>query len=178
MALVIEDGSGVAGADSYVTRAEYIQFSLDYYGATVADDDAADVDLRKAFAWLNGQSWKGTKTYGRSQTGAWPRTGVKDCEGIAIASDEIPTEVKQAQMELAYAERVSPGTLTPAGSVRDALVSREKVDVIEVEYDLSTMTPENALLYAQVRVEAAMRLLGCFLSGGGRLGRRTYVVTV
>ena len=96
MALVIEDGSGVAGADSYATRAEYITYVADYYGGTVADEDASDVFLRAAFSWMKGQSWKGTKTYGRSQTGAWPRTDVEDCEGYAIDTDAIPVEVKQA----------------------------------------------------------------------------------
>ena len=134
--------------------------------------------LRAAFSWMKGQSWKGTKTYGRSQTGAWPRTDVEDCEGYAIDTDAIPVEVKQAQMELAWAEQQSPSTLSPSGSVRDALVSREKVDVIEVEYDTATMSASDALAYAAVRVEAAMRLLGCFLTGGGRVGRSTYVASV
>lgn len=178
MALVIEDGSGVSGADSYASRAEYISYVANYYGGTVADEDASDVFLRAAFSWMKGQSWKGTKTYGRSQTGAWPRTDVEDCEGTDIAVDEIPIEVKQAQMELAWAEHQSQGTLSPSGSVRDALVSREKVDVIEVEYDTATMSASDALAYAQVRVEAAMRLLGCFLVGGGRVGRGTYVASV
>ena len=178
MALTIEDGSGVAAADSYTTRAEYITYVADYYGGTVADEDASDVYLRAAFSWMKGQSWKGTKTYGRSQTGAWPRTDVEDCEGTDIAVDEIPIEVKQAQMELAWAEQQAPGTLSPSGSVRDALVSMEKVDVIQIEFDTSTMSASDALQYAQTRVEAAMRLLSCFLTGGGRVGRGTYVASV
>lgn len=178
MALVIEDGTGVANADSYGTRAGFITHVANYYGGTVADEDASDVPMRAAFAWLNGQSWKGAKTYGRSQTGAWPRTGVTDCEGTAIANDEIPTEVIMAQYDLAWAEMSTPGTLNPTGSVRDALVSMERVDVISVQYDTSHMSPEDALRYANVRVEAAMRLLACFLSDGGRVGRSTYVASV
>lgn len=178
MALIIEDGTGVAGADSYVSRAEYIAYVANYYGATVEDVDATDGPLRLAYTWIAGQSWKGAKTYGRSQTGAWPRTGVKDCEGIAIAADEIPQEVKNAQMELAWAEAQSAGTLSPSGSVRDALVSRERVDVIEVEYDTSNMSPEQAIAYAQTRVEAAYRWLSCFLVGGGRITRGVYVASV
>lgn len=178
MALVIENGIGVAGADSYGTRAGFISHVANYYGGTVADTDASDVPMRAAFAWLNGQRWKGTKTNGRSQTGAWPRDGVTDCEGISIGDDEIPSEVIQAQYDLAWTELANPGTLTPSGSVRDALVSREKVDVIEVEYDTASMSASDAFQYATVRVEAAMRLIGCFLADGGRGGRVTYVVTI
>lgn len=176
MALIIEDGTGVASADSYGTRSGFITHALNYYGAAVPDTDASDVSMRAAFAWLSGQSWKGTKTYGRSQTGAWPRTGVVDCEGIAIAVDEVPSEVIQAQYDLAYAEYVSAGVLSPSGSIRDALVSMEKVDVIAVEYDTSRISPGQDV--TAVRVEAALRLIGCFLNGGGRLVRMTDAVVV
>lgn len=176
MALIIEDGTGVALSDSYGTRAGFITHALNYYGAAVPDADASDVPMRAAFAWLSGQSWKGAKTYGRSQTGAWPRTGVVDCEGIAIAIDEIPTEVIQAQYDLAYAEYVSAGVLSPSGSIRDALVSMEKVDVIAVSYDTSKVIPGQDV--TSVRIEAAMRLIGCFLYNGGRIARMTDSVTV
>lgn len=176
MPLIIEDGTGVANADSYGTRAGFITHAANYYGATVADTDASDVPMRAAFAWLSGQSWKGTKTYGRSQTGAWPRKNVVDCEGIAIASDEIPSEVIQAQYDLAYAEFVSAGVLSPSGSIRDALVSMEKVDVIQVSYDTSRITAGQDV--TAVRVEAALRLIRCFLNGGGKLVRMTDAVTV
>ena len=176
MPLVIEDGTGVTGADSYGTRAGFITHALNYYGATVPDTDASDVPMRSAYAYLSGLKWKGTKTLGRGQTGAWPRTGVTDCEGIDIDTDEIPTEVIQAQYDLAYFEYLNPGALSPSGSIRDAFVSMEKVDVIAVEYDTSRFAPGQDV--TAVRVEAAMRLLGCFLVGGGRQVRMTDAVTI
>lgn len=176
MALIIEDGTGVAGSDSYGTRAGFIAHALNYYGATVPDVDASDVPMRSAFAWLAGQSWKGTKTYGRGQTGAWPRTSVVDCEDIAIAVDEVPSEVIQAQYDLAYAEYVTQGVLSPTGSIRDTLVSMEKIDVLAIEYDTSRIAPGQDV--TAVRVEAALRLIGCFLNGGGRLVRMTDAVAV
>ncbi len=178
MALVIEDGTGVSGADSYGTRAGFITHVANYYGGTVADEDASDVPMRAAFAWLNGQSWKGTKTLGRLQVGAWPRTDVTDCDGNEIGIAEIPSELIIAQYDLAWAEKQSPELLSPSGSVRDALVTMEKVDVIQVSYDTSTMSASDALAYAQVRVEAAMARIKCFLVGNGRVGRSTYAVTI
>jgi hypothetical protein len=175
MALTIEDGTGVTGADSYGTRSGFISHVADYYGGTVADEDASDVPMRAAFAYLNGLKWRGTKTLLRAQVGAWPRTSVTDCDGNDIDTDEIPTEVIQAQYDLAWAEKQTPGTLTPSGSIRNALVSREKVDVVEVEYDTSRMVPGED--YLSVRVEAAMRLIDCFLSSGGDV-RGTYAVSV
>jgi hypothetical protein len=176
--LTIEDGSGVTGADSYGTRAGYITYVLDYYGETIPDDETADASMRRAFAYLNGLQWKGSKTHGRDQVGAWPRTGVSDCDGIAIGDTDIPSEVIQAQYELARVEYNSAGTLSPSGSVRDALVSKEKVDVIQIEYDTSRLTAEQALQANAAYIESAMRLLGCFLTNGGRLVRRTDAITV
>ena len=176
MVLVIEDGTGVSGADSYGTRAGFITHVSNYYGGTVADEDASDVPMRAAFAYLNGLSWKGTKTLGRSQVGAFPRTDLDDCEGTAIGTAEIPDELIAAQYDLAWAEKQSPGLLSPSGSIRDAMVSMEKVDVIAVEYDTSRMVPGQDV--TAVRVEAAMRRIACFLVNGGRQVRQTYAVSV
>lgn len=176
MALTIENGTGVAGADSYGTRSGFITYALNYYGETVADEDASDYSMRRAFDYLNGLKWKGTKTHGRSQVGAFPRTSLTDCESNAIGTTEIPAEIIQAQYELARAEKASPGVLSPQGSLLDALVRKQKVDVIEIEYDTSRLTPD--LQNAAVFVESAMRLINCFLVNGGRSVRMTAAVTV
>lgn len=175
MALIIENGTGVANADSYGTRAGFITHAADYYGGTVADEDASDVSMRSAFAYLNGLKWKGTRALGRSQSGAWPRKSMTDCDGNKIGESDIPPELIKAQYDLAWVEVQSPGTLTPSGSARDALVSREKVDVIEVQYDTSRLLPGED--YLTVRVEAAMRLIDCFLSNGDSV-RGVYVASV
>lgn len=176
MALVIENGTGVSGADSYGTRAGFITHVANYYGGTVADEDASDVPMRAAFSYLNGLLWKGTKTNGRSQVGAFPRTDLTDCEGLSVGTAEIPDELILAQYDLAWFEKVSPGSLSPSGSIRDALVNREKVDVIEVGYDTSKITPGQDV--TAVRVEAAMRRIACFLTNGGRQVRLTHAVAV
>ena len=176
MALVIEDGTGVSGADSYGTRAGFITHVANYYGGTVADEDASDVPMRSAFAYLNGLDWKGAKTLGRSQVGAFPRTDLEDCEGESIGVAEIPDELIAAQYDMAWAEKQSPGLLSPSGSIRDALVSMEKVDVIAVEYDTSKIVPGQDV--TSVRVEAAMRRIACFLVNGGRQVRQTYAIAI
>lgn len=176
MALIIENGTGVTGADSYGTRSGFIAHVANYYGGIVADTDASDVPMRAAFAYMNALGWKGTRTLGRGQVGAFPRTDLTDCEGIAITTDEIPTEVILAQYDLAWAELGSPGLLSPSGSIRDSLVSMEKVDVIQVEYDTTNIYPGQDV--TAVRVDAAMRRIACFLNNGGSMGRMTYAVTI
>jgi hypothetical protein len=178
MALIIENGTGISGADSYGTRAGLISFASSYYGETLDDVDATDTPMRRAWAYLNGLPWKGTKTLGRDQAGAWPRTSMIDCDGNEIATDEIPTELVTAQYELARAEKASPGVLSPQGSIRDSLISMENVDVIQVQYDTSRLTPEQAAKCSAVIVESAMRQINCYLINGGRLVRSTYAIVV
>lgn len=176
MALIVENGSGISGADSYGTRAGFIAHVANYYGGTIADEDASDVPMRAAFAYLNGLKWKGSRSFGRSQHGAWPRSDMADCDGNDIGSAEIPSELILAQYDLAWAEKQSPGLLSPSGSIRDAMISSEKVDVIEVSYDTSNFVPGRD--YTGVKVDAAMRRINCFLIGGGSSGVGTYAVTI
>lgn len=146
--LIVEDGTGVAGADSFVTLEECTAWSEKYYGHALTGSDAVkDAALRRAAAWLstylaNASSiagfagkykWKGERTFGRGQSLAWPRTGVTDAEGIEIGSNEIPEEVKTAQHILARVEFQSPGILTPDINL-SKIVQREKVGPLERSY--------------------------------------------
>jgi len=162
MALIIETGLNVPNADSYGTRAAYIAFALSWYGEVIPDTDAADPPMRRAAAYMNSLPWKGTRTYGRLQSLAWPRTGVTDCESHEIGANEIPSDLITAQFELARAESASPGVLNPSLSKATATVVREKVDVIEIEYDTDNLT--GSIDDARMVVTAAMDRLKCYVT--------------
>lgn len=144
MPLTVEDGTCIAAADAFVSRAAFAAWVANYRPDQVttvaADDNATDAAIRRASAWLSVfPRWQGALACGRGLQGlAWPRTGVEDCNGNAVADDEVPAEVEQATYLAALAELVSPGllgpTITPGRQTK-----REKVDVIEVEY----MTPQD-----------------------------------
>jgi len=130
MPLTIEDGSGVAGANSYVTVAEIRAFA-DARGLSLP---ALDIDVEplavSATDWLETfrTRYQGSKT-SPDQPLQWPRWPVI-VDGYQVANDEIPVELKKAQMQ-AVADAASGVSLTGTGN---AQVKREKVDVIEVEY--------------------------------------------
>lgn len=170
MALIIEDGTNVAGADAYSSVADCSAWAVAYYGAALNGNTAGkEAAIRRAVAYLDGLKWKGVRTYGRDQSLAWPRNSVTDCEGSAIASDEIPAELIFAQHVLARVEFQSPGALSPSLNL-SAVVKREKVDVIEVEYDTARMQG-NANELRQV-VTMAMDKIACLLAvqpGGMRI---------
>jgi len=163
VALIVETGAGIANAECYADVAACTAYATAFYGSSLngspADKEAA---IRRATAYLNGLAWKGTRTLGRAQSLAWPRSGVTDCEGLSIGANEIPKDLINAQHELARAEFQSAGVLTPSLSKATATVSSEKVDVIQITYDTDNLT--GSIDDARVIVTAAMDKLKCYLS--------------
>jgi hypothetical protein len=134
MALIVEDGSGVAGAVSYVEVAEADAYHLargngDWALASVADREAA---LVRGTMFVDGFRFVGVRA-GRGQGLGWPREGAVDGDGLVIGDDEIPAEVREAVCEAALRELADPGVLSGDESAQGA-VKRERVDVIETEY--------------------------------------------
>lgn len=165
MALTVEDGSGVAGADALITLAFADAYHSSLGNTTWTGDDTTikEPAIKRSTAFVsNSLSWMGYRVSGRSQSLAWPRTGVYDSEGYSIASAEIPIEVKNAVAEIALRELVSPGAMNP-DFTQSEMVKREKVGSLEVEYLNSSTTAE-----AQRPVLLVVRdMIGQFLAGGG-----------
>jgi len=131
MALTVEDGTIVSGADSYVTLAEYQEYGA-ARGWTLGDADADDEkNLRRGFDAIN-RKWEyiGEKVDPIYQQPAFPRYIIKDRFEYVVPANEIPWQVKDAQCELAY---LIQGGLDLFETFSGA-VKREKIDVIEVEY--------------------------------------------
>lgn len=168
MALVIETGTGAANSQAYADAAAYVAWATAYNGtaptATTAEIEGA---ILRSVAYLNTLKWHGSRTNGRAQALAWPRQDVTDCEGNEIASNEIPAELIQAQHVLTEAELASPGITAPNGNF-SRIVKREKVDVIEREYDTARATGTDADF--RTMITGALDLLRCFavLPGGPR----------
>lgn len=162
MALIVEDGTNVAGADAYDSVAGCSAWAVKYFGhALTGSNDDKEAAIRRVVAYLDGLKWKGTRTHGRGQSRAWPRDGVTDCEGLYIASDVIPPELIFAQHVLARVEFQSPGALSPSLNL-GGVVKREKVDVIEVEYDTARLQG-NAQEMRPI-ITMAMDKIGCLLA--------------
>lgn len=130
MPLVVEDGSLVSGAVTYVTVAEARAFAA-ARGVTlpVADADV-EVLLIKAMDYLASRedSFQGQRV-DPEQALAWPRKGVT-LYGSAFPEDAIPNSLKLAQSQLTLDALTTD--LMPNGSGRE--IVRQKVDVIETEY--------------------------------------------
>ena len=158
MSLIVEDGSVVTGAESYISVADASNYHTvrgNTAWAALTTDALREAALRKATDYMRQayrSRWQGYKV-NEDQALDWPRYGV-EVEGYAVDSDIVPTEVKNACAELAL--RASAADLNPDLTQG---VAREKVGQIEVEYDKAS--PQFT------RYKAIDALLSPYLKAGG-----------
>lgn len=133
--VIVENGSLVANANSFVTR-EIVKAYCDDRGYTfdISDTAAADRAVIKGADWLKNTMRLAYRGALRSatQTMPWPREGASFYRGPDIPSTMIPQCVIDAQCELSY--RAYAGTNLQPDLARGGQVKKEKLDVIEVEY--------------------------------------------
>ena len=135
MAVILEDGSQVSNSDSWVTRAAYIAYALTV-GITVADNVTADQQLIKAaiFIATKENSLKGVLV-DRDQSMVYPRSSLY-INGFSWLSTEIPTTVKNCQMELAL--DINAGVDLYNLPKSESGIKKEKIDgAVEVEYAIA-----------------------------------------
>jgi len=123
MALTVETGAGISGADSYVSRADYIAYAATV-GVTIADAAAADVELIKAAQFIDRHesNLQGYRTT-RDQAMSFPRVGVI-VDSWYWNSNEIPRQVILAQY--AFALDVNAGIDLYNRPVNPNLIASEK----------------------------------------------------
>lgn len=130
MTLIIEDGTGKPGAESYASAADLVMYA-GKFGVTIpADELTQEALLRRAALAMDGMTWKGRKT-NSEQALSWPRRGVElDYE---IKPDNyLPARIQYGQMALAaeiYQDDIDPV------DQRQGAVIRERVEgAVDVEY--------------------------------------------
>ena len=132
MALIVEDGSIVANANSYISLVDARAFA-DSRGIVISTDDTiAEQQLLKSMDYLEAQRarYQGEKTEPLTQELQFPRENMQiDC--VDFPSDEIPKELWQAQVYLAV-EVESGVELMP--TTEGGFVTFEKVGPLETKY--------------------------------------------
>lgn len=128
MALIVEDGSGVVGAEAFGTTTE-----SDVYWAARGNTDwtsqtetEKEENLRKGADYLEDKyrtRLQGYRTH-EEQGLSFPRYSVYDADGFLIDSDVVPTKVKQANFEAGNEAR--KGELEPAEDSAGRIQSESK----------------------------------------------------
>lgn len=158
MAIIVEDGSIVAGANAYASLLELDTYHEDR-GNTAwvnADDESKEAAMLRATAGLESfyrERWIGYKSNHNEANApqflAWPRkknseettaagytvstmSPLVDYDGIEIAVNVIPPQVVQAYEEICLIELTEPFVSVKLS--RDDMLKYQRVDVIEQEW--------------------------------------------
>lgn len=161
MALVVETGAIVPGADSYVSLADARTLAARYNLVLPVDDTEAEAALRNGAVYIGLQepSMCGRRV-SASQSLAYPRQGVS-LYGFALAPNTIPPQVIRAQVIAA----VEYGNGTDVRASTDGrATSMERVEgAVAVQYFNNGATGATTVITATID---ALRPLLCGLNNG------------
>lgn len=157
-------GSSVYIVYSSLSEAdEYFNASTQYADWNAFNDDQKRRGLVSGTRLLDRQSWQGTKTELGSPTQdlEFPRTGLTDCSGTSVASDDTLDLAVEASQLLAL-DLLDGEELETSTSTEDR-TKRIKAGSVEVEnfrasIDSATRFPTDV-----------MELIGCFLAGSAAI---------
>ena len=134
---VVETGTGLSNATSYVSEADADQivedYGLSWPGSITSDEkeQSLNVGTRYLDRKYDG-AWKGYKG-SNAQALAWPRNDVVDTDGWTIDSNVIPTQLKQATVEVAVYFADSGAAFPDLDNPGSLQAEKIKIDVIEIE---------------------------------------------
>lgn len=160
-------GTVTIGADTfdiYGTEAGAATYFRARLGAS-AWNSAGSSDKKRglvsATRWIDSARWQGAPT-ASGQALAFPRTGLLDCDGVAVDDSTVPAEVDQACYELALKLLEDPTLVDNVNSGSDE--KRLKAGSAEIEFfrNASSSLPGGG---ASLFPAAAARLLRCFIAG-------------
>ncbi|KAF1706286.1 DnaT-like ssDNA-binding protein [Pseudoxanthomonas sacheonensis] len=159
MAIVVEDGTGKADAEAYITVADADAYfaargNAAWAALTTGQKEQALLLGADYMEAVYGSRWKGDRV-SMTQALSWPRDGV--CvNGFEVPDDVVPVAVQRANAELAV--RASAGTLLVD---QGAQVVSETVGPISVTYATGA---RQYTKYAYVD-----GLLGQYMTGSGQI---------
>lgn len=151
MTIIVEDGSIVANANSYVTVQEVIDYA-DLRGIIYPNQPEIEKNIILATDYLQSKCYQGEQVEPGVQALLFPRKYVF-IHNVEIESNTIPQELKNAQIELALAQ--SNTNVMNDGVDRGDNVKREKFDFRETEY----YEGGNNYYFSSQRVNSYLRLL-------------------
>lgn len=163
-ALIIEDGTNVANANSFATLTQIRDYNSARGVKVSADDDEAVALALQAMDYLATyeERFAGQRTFGIMQALCFPRSGMR-VMGKPIFSDYVPSAIIAAQSYIA-------GVATDVdlyGVQEGRAVTDEKIGPLETAY-----APNNGAVLAPLLPYATTLLKPFFRPGAGMLTSR------
>lgn len=163
MGTVNVDGTNFVVYGTLTAADAFHKVSLDSAGKAfkAADDDTRASGLVNATRLLDRVPWQGepVSTPVIDSVLQWPRSGVTDRNGNAVAEDAVPDAIEKACYVLAAMIVENPATMTEEQSGSN--VKRVKADKVEVEFWTDTLG-----LSGRFAVQV-QELVGQYLAGAG-----------
>lgn len=169
MPLIVENGSGLANADSYISLTDARTLAANYGWILPDGDTEAEIALRNGAAYVD--LWEpkfSGKRLNNDQSLAWPRVDAHKCYGgnkVPIDSDVVPNEIKKAQVA-ASVEFGAGNDPRPSNDGRE--IQEETVGPITQKYFQTGANSEGFVITSAVD---SMRPLLCASTGGGLMQR-------
>ena len=127
------------GTNAYISADEadtYLNGSLTADSWLTLDEEVKERAIISATRMLDRQRWMGEKT-DPAQLLQFPRTGLTDSYGTAVASEVVPQAIKDATAELALSLALDPSVQDQAGTQKG--IKRVKAGSAEVEFFFSSV---------------------------------------
>lgn len=166
----VEDGTGLTGANSYVSVAEALDIlfpdTARYDALNAASQGIQESALSLASSYLDTRfQWNGTK-YVTTSGLRWPRSNAYDRDGQLIDYTLVPRELKHATALVASMIVSGSASFSDAATTTQAYpITELKVDVLEVNFQV----PDTEHLLQIERVPQEIKLilkgLGSTVSG-------------
>lgn len=167
--LVVEDGTGLSDANTYIDLNTANTYLEDNPYVTVWTDSSDDI---KTWALLTAtrlidtyMSFIGSKT-STTQALEWPRTGgTNKCSNLEVANTFIPQSLRFAVVELAVDLLTSDKTRVSATD--QSMISSIKLDVISIQYDtpMKSGLPFETPNVISENIKAMLRCYGSVAAG-------------
>lgn len=136
MALIVENGTRVPGANSYVSLADFKAWA-DARGITYGSDATVEQQILRAMDYIEGLNFVGFKET-ETQSLQWPRVNVV-IDGFGLDASTIPAELKVSVYEATKVEIDGDSKIAPV----DRQVISETVDSISITYKDNSGTQRN-----------------------------------
>ncbi len=135
MAFTVEDGTGLANANAYITKAEFVAYWADRNHNLTSSNAQQEAAIVKATDYVENRfrtKFKGNREFA-TQALSFPRTKLYDSDGQLV--EGLPTRLKNAIAEYAHralsAELATDPTFEDNGLLLKS--TKEKVGPIEEE---------------------------------------------
>jgi len=134
LVLVLETGAGLSSSNSYATAAEGNTYHDSHLYAKKWTN-ASTSDKEKALAMAtrtldDNMTWNGSRN-SKGQALRWPRVGAYDQDGFLIVNNTLPTNLKDATIEMARLLLTSDRTAEPDSKG----LLEVKADTVNVKFD-------------------------------------------